>query len=243
VISDFWSELFRSVGQLLKPDRQELVFSDQSDTTMLTAAQIQAQTAPPAAASMLTQAKAQLASLQQVDTNFSERDFLTAAAKIYNALLAAEGAMDPEQIASLVTPNFLSCFRQRIQKWRDAGFTRTVSDVCLDPPMTMKLSVDADQEAITVRFTGTARRFTKEDMTNLVTEGSAQTDSFTEFVAFVRPAGSTTPARTANGAPVHCPSCGAPADSGALKCAYCGAPLTGTGGTWLLDHTSDSAYT
>jgi predicted lipid-binding transport protein (Tim44 family) len=242
MISDFWSELFRSVGQLLKPNNQELVFSDQGDTTILSAAQIQAQNAAPAP-SMMTQAKAQLDNLHQVDPNFSEPDFLIAASKIYSALLAAEGAMDADQAASLVTPSFLTFFRQRIQKWRDGGFTRTVSDLCLDPPMTMKLSVDADQEAITVRFTGTARRFTKEDMTNLVTEGSAQTDSFTEFVTFVRPAGSTTPAQIANGAPAHCPSCGAPADSGALKCAYCGAPLTGTGGMWLLDHTSNSAYT
>ena len=207
---------------------------------MMTAAAV---ASPAMAPSMQTQAKEQLASLHQADPNFSEPDFLIQAAKVYSAYLAADGAMNASTLTSLVTPAFLACFQARIQKWRDGGFTRTVSDLQLDPPAIMKVSVDGDQESITVRFTGVARRCTTEDMTNLLTEGSAQINSFTEFVTFVRPAGSTTPKQVSAGGPSHCPSCGAPVESGALKCAFCGAPLTGTGGTWLLDHTSDSAYT
>jgi hypothetical protein len=94
-----------------------------------------------------------------------------------------------------------------------------------------------------VRFTGGARRFLRDVTTGMVAEGSAQLESFTEFAIFVRPAGSTTPKTAASGGPIHCPSCGAPVDAGAMMCSFCGAALTGTGGAWLLDKVSVSAYT
>lgn len=244
MVGDFWSELFKSVGVLLNSDRREFVFTDQDDLAS------QILTDPPlgqastiAAPPMWVQAKTQLEGLQKADPNFREPDFLSQAAKTYSAALAAEGAMDAAPITGLVTPAFLATLQHRIEAWRSGGFTRTVSDVNLDPPATLRVTIGGEQEAITVRFTGSAKRFTKEDMTNLVTEGSVQADSFTEFATFVRPAGSTTPKSVADGAPTHCPSCGAPVDNGSLRCAFCGAPLTGTGGTWLLDKLSASAYT
>lgn len=244
MLGEFWSELFKSVGVVLNGNQREFIFTDQEDLPPgAFAEQAAAQTGALSAPPMWVQAKTQLEALQKADPNFIEPDFLVRACKTYGAALAAEGAMDAGQIASLVTPAFLQSFQQRMDHWRSGGFTRTVSDVKLDPPTTLKVTVGGAQEAITVRFTGSAKRFTKEDMTNLLSEGSAQPDSFTEFATFVRPAGSTTPQSTAVGAPSHCPSCGAPIESGAMKCAFCGAPLTGTGGTWLLDRLSASAYT
>jgi len=244
MLGEFWSELFKSVGGVLGGSQREFVFTDQGDLSPEAfAEQAASQTGTLAAPPMWVQAKTQIEALQKADPNFIESDFLVQASKTFGAALAAEGAMDASPITALVTPTFLQSFQQRIDHWRSGGFTRTVGDVKLDPPATLKVTVGGEQEAITVRFTGNAKRFTKEDMTNLLTEGSAQADSFTEFATFVRPAGSTTPQTTAVGAPSHCPSCGAPVDSGAMKCAFCGAPLTGTGGTWLLDKLSASAYT
>lgn len=244
MVGDFWSELFKSVGSLLQGNQHEFVFSDHEElgNSILTDPSF-TQPSAPAAPSMLTQAKAALDSLQKADPNFSEPDFLIQAAKAFNAVLTAEGAMDAGSITALVTPNFRAAFVQRIDGWRNDGFTRTVSDLHLDPPATMRVAIGGDEEAITVRFTGSARRNTKEDMTGLLTEGSAGVDSFTEFATFVRPAGATTPKHMAGGGASHCPSCGAPVDDGAVKCTFCGAPLTGTGGTWLLDRLSTSAYT
>jgi predicted lipid-binding transport protein (Tim44 family) len=248
MLGDFWSELFGSVGTLLNGLTQsrdrEFVFVDQADLSpSVLGGGIASQPATPMAPPMWVQAKAQLESLQKADPNFLESAFLTQAARTYSAALAAEGAMNADALAGTVTPAFATCFTQRIAQWRDGGFTRVVSDVSLDPPTTFKVAIGGDIQSITVRFTGTARRFTKEDMTNLVSDGSAQPQSFTEFATFVRPAGSTTPKSAADGGPLHCPSCGAPATDGALKCAFCGASLSGTGGSWQLDHTSISAYT
>lgn len=244
MIGDFWSELFKSVGAVINPNQREFVFSDQDDAAagLLTNPPV-SQTTTTSSSPMWVQAKAQLEDLQKADPNFLESDFLAQASKTYGVVLAAEGAMDAGQIAPLVSASFLQCFQERIDQWHSGGFTRTVAQVELDPPVTLRVAIGGEQEAITLRFTGAAARFTKEDMTNLVTEGRAQPDSFTEFATFVRPAGSTTPQSTATGAPSHCPSCGAPVESGALKCTFCGAPLTGSGGTWLLDHLSASAYT
>ncbi len=254
MLGDFWSELFGSVGSLFgtltqNGKQREFVFVDDHDDMSpggvvggLTPDEA-ARTAQPAAPPMWVQAKAQVESLQKADPSFLESTFLTQAAKTYGATLAAEGAMNPDAIAGSVTPAFLATMTQHIADWRHNGFTRVVSGLTLDAPTTFKVAVGGDKQTITVRFTGTATRFTKEDMTNLVTDGSAQPQSFTEFATFVRPAGSTTPKSLSGGGPLHCPSCGAPADEGALRCTFCGAPLSGTGGTWLLDHVSLSAYT
>ncbi len=246
MLGDFWSELFGSVGSLLNTltqnkGRREFVFADSDDvpSAVLAADQPAPAQAPP----MWVQARAQLESLQKADPNFLEQSFLTQASKAYSATLTAEGAMDASAISGIVTPSYLANLTQRIADWRSGGFTRVVSDVNIDPPTTFKVAIGGDAQAITVRFTGTWKRFTKEDMTNVVTEGSAQSQSFTEFATFVRPAGSTTPASVQSGGALHCASCGAPAEAGALKCAFCGAPISGSGGTWLLDHTSVSAYT
>jgi predicted lipid-binding transport protein (Tim44 family) len=248
MLGDFWSELFGSVGTLLNAltqdrQRREFVFTDHADLPSavlgVDAPSQPAALAPP----MWVQAKAQIESLQKADPNFLESAFLTQSARTYAAALAAEGSMSAQTLAGSVTPAFLDKLTGRIAGWREGGFTRVVSDVSLDGPTTFKVAIGGDAQSITVRFTGSVKRFTKEDMTNLVTEGSAQPESFTEFATFVRPAGSTTPKNTNDGGPIHCQSCGAPADGGALKCAFCGAPLSGTGGSWLLDRTSASAYT
>ena len=248
MLGDFWSELFGSVGALLngltRNGDREFVFVDRDDSTMTSSDLLTTQTpSTPAAPPMWVQARAQLDTLQKADPAFLESSFLTQAAKAYAAALAAEGAMNADAASGNVTDAFLGALAGRIAAWRTAGCTRTVSDVHLDAPTILKVTIGGATQSITVRFTGSALRCTKDDMTNLVTEGSAQPQSFTEFATFTRPAGSTTPQATANGASLHCPSCGAPAENGALKCAYCGAALSGTGGTWLLDHTSASAYT
>jgi len=248
MLGDFWHELFGSVGSLLNSltqtrQQREYVFVDSNGMPPLGLGDDAPDPSTPAAPPMWVQAKAQLETLQQADSNFLETTFLTQATKAYSAVLAAEGAMSADAIASVVTPDFLDRFKKRIADWRDAGLTRFVSDVNLDPPTTFKANIGGDVQSITVRFTGSAKRFTKDDMTNLVSEGSAQVDSFTEFATFTRPAGSTTPKSADGGGAIHCPSCGAPVDAGALCCTFCGAMISGSGGTWLLDHTSVSAYT
>ena len=250
MLGDFWQELLGSVGSLLNTltttrQQREYVFVDSNGMPPLGFGDDVPDPSNPAAVAppMWVQAKAQLETLQKADPNFLETTFLTQATKSYSAMLAAEDAMSADAIASVVTPAFLDRFKQRIAGWRDAGLTRVVSDVTLDPPTTFKVNIGGDVQSITVRFTGSAKRFTKDDMTNLVSEGSAQADSFTEFATFTRPAGSTTPKSAGGGGAIHCPSCGAPADAGALRCSFCGAMISGSGGTWLLDHTSVSAYT
>ncbi len=199
----------------------------------------------PAAAlpPMWVQAKAQIESLRKSDPNFSESAFLTQAARLYAAALTAEGAMNADALGALATPHFLTSFRTRLSGWTNAGFTRVVSDLKLDPPLTFKVASGASFQSITVRFTGTARRFTREDTTNVIVDGAAEPESFSEFATFVRAAGSTTPPPIGTGGNVHCPSCGAPLQEGASRCAFCGAAALGTGGTWLLDRISASAYT
>jgi predicted lipid-binding transport protein (Tim44 family) len=248
MLGDFWQELLGSVGSLLNTltqsrQQREYVFVDSNGMPPLGLGDDVPAPSTQAAPPMWVQAKAQLETLQKADPNFLEATFLSQATKTYSAVLAAEGAMSADAIASAVTPAFLDHFKQRIQGWHDAGLTRVVSDVNLDPPTTFKANIGGDVQCITVRFTGSAKRFTKDDVTNLVSEGSAQADSFTEFATFTRPAGSTTPKSTSDGGAIHCPSCGAPVDAGALRCSFCGAPISGSGGTWLLDHTSVSAYT
>ena len=248
MLGEFWQELLGSVGSLLNGltqtrQQREYVFVDSNGMPPLGFGDDVPDPSKPAAPPMWVQAQAQLQTLQKADPNFLETTFLTQATKVYSAVLAAEGAMSADATTSVVTPDFLDRFKQRIAGWRDAGLTRVVSDVNLDPPTTFKANIGGDLQTITVRFTGSARRFTKDDMTNLVSEGSAQAESFTEFATFTRTAGSTTPKSTGAGGAIHCPSCGAPADAGALRCTFCGAPISGSGGTWLLDHTSVSAYT
>ena len=249
MLGDFWQELLGSVGSLLNTltqsrQQREYVFVDSNGMPPLgLGGDAPDPTTTTSQPPMWVQAKAQLETLQKADPNFLEATFLTQATNIYSAVLAAEGAMNADAIAAQVTPAFLDKFKQRIADWRDAGFTRVVSDVDLDAPTTFKANIGGDVQCITVRFTGSAKRFTKDDMTNLISEGSVQQESFTEFATFTRLAGSTTPKSINGGGAIHCPSCGAPVDEGALRCSFCGAPISGSGGTWLLDHISASAYT
>jgi predicted lipid-binding transport protein (Tim44 family) len=185
----------------------------------------------------------QIAQLQRIDPDFNEVAFLSQATNAFQAALQAEGAMNPDAVSSIGTSAFVDCLKQKVADWRNSGLTRTIGGLKLDPPTLMKISVDGTQQQMAVRFTGTAVRNTTDSMTNTLSDGSAQPQWFTEFATFVRPAGSTTPKAAAAGAPVNCPKCGAPAPPGALVCPYCSSPLSGTGGTWLLDHLSASAYT
>ncbi|HLW38664.1 MAG TPA: TIM44-like domain-containing protein [Candidatus Eremiobacteraceae bacterium] len=250
-MSEFWTALLESVfsffGLVTQGRRSTLemsMFSD--DLSGMTIGGMGAGTTdlgPTPAPPLWVQAKAQLETLQKADPDFLEATFLAQASKTFAAVLAAEGVMDASAIAALVTPGYLQHFQARIDDWKGGGFTRVVSDLSLDSPTTFKVSIGGDTQAITVRFTGSVKRFTREDMTNIVSDGSAQAASFTEFATFVRPAGSTTPKTVALAGALHCPSCGAPVADGALKCTFCGATVSGSGGSWLLDKTSASAYT
>jgi hypothetical protein len=188
-------------------------------------------------------AQTEIASLQTVDPAFSEMQFLSQAGAQFQAYLAAEGAMDPDKLIPVATPDFVDCFRKLVAGWNDGGMQRIVSGVVISGSAIIKVSVDGTRQAIMMRFTGKGVRCTKDATTGAAIEGDLQPDTFTEFATFVRPAGSTTPKTAAAGAATHCPSCGAPTQAGASTCPFCGSQLTGTGGVWLLDHTSVSAYT
>ncbi len=252
-MAEFWSELLGSVlsffGLLTQSRRGSIISTMCADESVrfadfdTGAASAMLDTPSAPATPMWVQAKDQLATLQRADPAFLEATFLSQAAKTYSAMLAAEAAMDVSGLHDLATKNFLDGMQQRIDAWHAGGFTHVVSDVTLDPGTIFKVTIGAQSQAICVRFTGSAKRFTREDMTNLISDGSIKSTSFSEFATFVRPAGSTTPRCTALSGALHCQSCGAPVSDGALRCTFCGAPVSGSGGTWRLDHTSLSAYT
>lgn len=186
---------------------------------------------------------AEIAALQQTDPNFNELQFLAQATASYQAYLAADGAMDADALTSFATPEFVTEYRACVSKWRAAGLRRVVHDMKTAGSAVIKIMLDGTRQAMVVRLISTGVRFTQDIDSGIATEGSAQSDSFTQFATFVRPAGTSTPKSGAAGGTIHCPSCGAPATAGAARCAFCGTNITGTGGTWLLDKISESAYT
>ena len=192
---------------------------------------------------MWQQAKDQIAALQKVDPNFSDISFLESATKLYQAALTAENDMNPGELGPAATQAFHDQLAQRIADWRASGHIRKVTNLDLDPPSVLKVAVDGTQQRITVRFTGTAARFTVDASNGVVVDGNKQPDLFTEFAMFTRPAGTTTAPSVAQGAPAHCPGCGAPVEPGSTVCPYCSTPLTGTASAWQIDHLSASPYT
>ena len=189
------------------------------------------------------QAQSQVAGLQKIDPDFSDIAFVAQASKEYMAVFAAEGAMNVDSISGIVTPDFLQRLRKRIEDWNGSGYRRVTKDLKLDGGTVFKVAIEGDTQDITVRFVGSAVRYTQDLASGTAVEGSMQPESFTEFVGFERPAGSTTPKPVAAGGPSHCPACGAPATEGSVYCSFCGTPLAGTGGNWRLDKISLSAYT
>ena len=189
------------------------------------------------------QAQTQVEALQQIDPDFNQVAFVTQASKEYMSVFAAEGAMTADKVSAVVTPDFLDQFQRRIADWNASGYRRVAKDLKLDGGTIFKVAIDGDAQRITIRFVGSAVRYTQDAATDAAVDGTKQAASFTEFATFVRPAGSTTPKPVAVSGVTHCPACGAPAQNGAVYCDYCGTPLSGTGGTWLLDRLSASAYT
>jgi predicted lipid-binding transport protein (Tim44 family) len=184
-----------------------------------------------------------IAGLQKIDPDFSELQFLGQATDQYQAYLTADGAMNADALLPVATPNFVAWYRQHVASWRNAGMRRVVHNMQIVGSTIIKVSTDGTRQAIIVRFSSSGVRYTQDQDTGTATEGSAQPDSFSEFVTFVRPPGTTTPKTAAGGGATHCPSCGAPTTAGAAKCPFCGTQLTGTGSAWLLDKISASAYT
>ncbi|MBC5823877.1 MAG: zinc-ribbon domain-containing transport protein [Candidatus Eremiobacteraeota bacterium] len=192
---------------------------------------------------MAEQARVQLAAVSKSDPNFSEIDFLRRAAQVYSETLAAEGAMQVAAVQASVTPAFLLRLQARFGHWRDSGETRILTDLVCDSPLILKAVVGDKNESLTVRFTGSAVRYTKDDDSGVAVEGSVDPISFCEFATFIRPADSLTPDSPATGMANVCPSCGAPLGEGEPTCGFCGAASRRLGGTWLLDRISESAYT
>ncbi|MBV8083142.1 MAG: zinc-ribbon domain-containing transport protein [Candidatus Eremiobacteraeota bacterium] len=199
--------------------------------------------AAPAAKPMWQQARDQIASLQQIDPDFSEVAFLDQASKIYLAALQAENNMNPLALGDRATKNYVDEMTARVTTWQNAGWKRLVKDVTIDSPVIFKVAVDGTQQLITVRFSGQSVRYLADATTGAVKDGSMQPAYFTEFGIFARPAGTTTPKAIGAGTAPHCPSCGAPLDPGTAICPYCRTPLTGTGSLWQLDRISASPYT
>lgn len=193
--------------------------------------------------SMADRAHQQIAALQQVDPDFNELQFLGQAATQYGAALAAESTMNPQAFEGIATPNFIAWFGQRVTDWKNAGLVCVVKDIKMSGSTIIKVTIDATVQSVMVRFTGSGVRAVQDAASGAAVQGSLQSDSFTEFGTFVRPAGTTTPKAAAAGGATHCPSCGAPTVAGAATCPFCGTALTGTGSTWLLDKLSVSAYT
>lgn len=192
---------------------------------------------------MWQKARQQIEDLQKIDPNFNEVGFLAYAASAYVRALTIEGAMDPNGAHDVETASYAACVAKRIDEWNSQGLRRVVSDLRLDGTTLFKISLDGQSESLVVRVSGRGVRYTQDIATGVAAEGSNQSETFTEFATFVRPAGAVTPKTAQLGGPTHCPSCGAPAPMSATKCEFCGTPLTASSAPWLLDHISQSAYT
>jgi hypothetical protein len=180
--------------------------------------------------------------LKAIDPNFSDIAFLAQAAQTYQAVLTAEAATDMEKVSAVTTKRFRDCVAAAASERRAHGLMEHVSDVEFHPSTIVNVSVAGAHHRIVARLSGTWVRYTADASTCILTDGSTQRQPFTEFVTFVRPAGTTTPKPIGVGAPTHCPGCGAPTRPGTVICPFCGTPLTGTGGTWQLDSVSATPY-
>jgi len=188
------------------------------------------------------QAHAQISSLQQMDPDFNEVAFLSAAASAYTKAIEAEGAMSADDAKDVATQAFHDRLAARIADWQSQGYTRVVSGLNIDGTKLFKVSIDGVAQFLTVRITGSSVRCTKDISSGVVAEGNIASQMFTEYATFTRPAGTVTPKTTALGGTAHCPSCGAPAPATATVCPFCGTPLTPGGAPWLLDKISQTAY-
>ena len=184
----------------------------------------------------------EVAALQQIDPDFNELQFLSQAALSYQTVFAADASMDADVLSPVATPEFILWYRAKIERWRAAGLRRVVRDMKIINSSVMKVSIDGTKQAIITRLISSGIRFTQDKDTDAAVEGSSQSDSFTEFVTFVRPPGTTTPKSAGEGGATHCPSCGAPTTAGQATCPFCGTQLTGTGASWLLDRIAATPY-
>jgi predicted lipid-binding transport protein (Tim44 family) len=250
--SDFMGALFRFAGTVINMlfnaevrDRNTTIWTSDSVSTeamMMTPMPV-ADTATMPQPTGTQRTHDEIATLQQIDPDFNEIEFLAMATAQYNAYVAADGAMDPDALAVVATPAFVDAYRKEVTDWRAAGMRRVTAGMTTIGSAIIKVSVDGTRQAVVVRFSTSGVRFTQDADSGVATEGSATSQTFSDFVTFVRPPGTTTPKSAGTGGATHCPSCGAPTTAGAAKCPFCGTQLTGTGGTWLLDHVSASAYT
>ena len=197
--------------------------------------------APPA--SIQERVHDEIASLQKIDPEFNELQFLAQASSIYQTYLACDADMDPDGMTAIATPECVASYRACVTNWKSAGLRRVVRDTKMVATAIIRVMIDGSRQAIVVRLISSGVRFTQDIDTGAAAEGSAGARSFTEFGTFVRPPGITTPKSAGAGGAIHCPSCGAPTSTGAAKCPYCGTQLTGTGGIWLLDKIGASPYT
>jgi len=244
--SDFFGAGLRFIGavlDLLTQRQGTTIWTSEDLSTESMAMMPDMPVSAPAPVSIQQRVHDEVAAIQQIDPDFNELQFLAQATATYQSYAAAEAAMDPDAMTAFATPEFVAGFHDCVGKWKAAGLRRVVHDVKTTGSAVIRVTLDGLRQAIVVRFISTGVRFTQDVDTGIATDGSAQSESFTEFATFVRPAGTTTPKAAAAGGTIHCPSCGAPAAAGAAVCAFCGTSLTGTGSTWLLDKLSLSAYT
>lgn len=250
--SDFMGALFRFANFVLGAmfnaearNRQTTIWTSDSVSTeammMTPSTVLDSATMPQPSGTQ--RAHDEIVTLQQIDPDFNEIEFLSMATAQYDAYVAADGAMDTDALATIATGSFVDAYRKQVADWRAAGLRRVVHDMTVLGSAIIKVTVDGTRQAVVVRFSTSGVRFTQDADSGVAVEGDASSQTFSDFVTFVRPPGTTTPKSAGTGGATHCPSCGAPTTAGDAKCPYCGMQLTGTGGTWLLDHVSASAYT
>jgi predicted lipid-binding transport protein (Tim44 family) len=234
--------IFRFATERSSDGQRTWVFQDpaQVDPGFVPTAQVWT-TAPPQ--SIQQRVHDEVTALQQIDPDFNELQFLSQAAGIYQTYLSCDADMNADGMTSIATPQCVAAYRTCVAKWKNAGVRRVVHDMKIVGSATIKVMLDGTRQAIVVRFISSGVRFTQDSDSGVATDGSARSDSFTEFATFVRPAGTSTTKSAAAGGTTHCPSCGAPVTAGAATCAFCGTNIPGTGGTWLMDKISESAYT
>lgn len=227
-------------------DGNDVMFSSLSPSTTLLDPQMDLSTTTAtsvASQPMWAKAQQQVDALKQIDSDFNQIAFLDYAAKAWTQAQTAEGSMDASSASAVVTPAYLANLKTRIDDWKNQGFRRVVSGLKLDGTTLYKVSLDGVSQSLVVRIAGSGVRYTQDTATGSAADGDMQSETFTEFATFVRPAGAVTPKTAALGGQTHCPSCGAPAPASATVCPFCNTPLTPSGAPWLLDHVSQSAYT
>ena len=175
-----------------------------------------------------------LEKIENLDSDFDEKEFLNRVAELFPQLLKAISEQDLKEISPFLGNNLRRQLTKKIDRMRKDSVIQKYEEVKVSSTKIENVQVLKEKYRISVKVTSTYQSYQVDDKNHLLEGNDKKLRNHVEYVTLEKSREQKHLEKEQK-----CPHCGAPMEEGLTVCEYCHSPLEEKKPSWVIASWSE----